>query len=144
MLDGLLGHGRVLLLRYLPGGLHHADEVLVRGCAHGQVGVVVVPLLSGNLSIVVSACAIKVVEEIVEDLLASLAALKELGVHADIVDLADIRDVNDTRAVAIHHRESLVNHGLAARSKLVSNFKFKLEQIKLLNGEKVRAFLEKS
>lgn len=32
--DGLLGDLRVLFLRDLPGGFHHADEVLVRRSAH--------------------------------------------------------------------------------------------------------------
>lgn len=32
--DGLLGHCSVLLLWYLPGGLHHANKVFIRWCAH--------------------------------------------------------------------------------------------------------------
>ena len=32
--DGLFGDFRVLLLRHLPGRLHHADEIFVTGKAH--------------------------------------------------------------------------------------------------------------
>jgi len=79
--DGLLGDLRVLLLGYLPGGFHHADEVLVRRSAHGQVSVVVTELLHGDDSVVVSLGSVKVVEEVGEDLVTGLASLKELRVH---------------------------------------------------------------
>jgi len=121
--DGLLGDTRVLLFGDLPGGLHHADEVLVRWGAHGQVGVVVLPLLLGDLTVVVTAGAIEVVKEVHEDLLTGLAALKELGVHANVIDGANVSDVDDTRAVSVHHGEGLVDHGQSARGKLVSIFK---------------------
>jgi len=84
--DGLLGDLRVLFLRDLPGGFHHADEVLVRRSAHGQVSVVVTELLHGDDSVVVSLGSVKVVEEVGEDLVTGLASLKELGVHGNIVD----------------------------------------------------------
>ena len=120
---GLLGNSGVLLLRHLPGGLHHADEVLVAGGAHGKVSVVVIPLGLSDFTIIVTARAIEVVEEVSKDLLTSLAALEELRVHADIVDLSDVLDVNDTRAVTVHHGEGLVHHSLATRGQLFPKFK---------------------
>jgi len=84
--DSLLGDLRVLFLRDLPGGFHHADEVLVGRSAHGQVGVVVTELLHGDDTIIVSLGSVKVVEEVSEDVVTGLASLKELGVHGDIVD----------------------------------------------------------
>ena len=88
--DGLLGDLRVLLLRDLPGGLHHADEVLVGGGAHGQVGVVVSEFLHGNDAVVVALSSIEVVEEILENIVTGLASLKELRVHGDVVDADDV------------------------------------------------------
>ena len=62
--DGLLGDRSVLLLGHLPGGLHHAHEVLVGGSAHGEVGVVVVPLFLCDNAVVVASGAIEVVQEV--------------------------------------------------------------------------------
>ena len=140
--DRLLGHTGVLLLRHLPGRLHHADEVFVGGSAHGKIRVVVIPLRLADLAVVVTASAIEVVEEVSEDLFAGLAALEELRVHADIVDGANVLDVDHARAVTVHHSEGLVDHGLAAWGQLVSNFKFKVRQIKLLRDSVKRAFLD--
>ena len=120
MLDGLLGHGRVLLLWYLPGGLHHADEVLVRGRAHGEVSVIVVPFLSGDNTVVVAAGTIEIVEEVLKDLITSLAALEELGVHADVVDAGNVADGKLAATVSVHHLESFVDHGHTARGQLVT------------------------
>ena len=121
--DGLLSDTRVLLFRDLPGRLHHADEVLVGWGAHRQVGVVVIPLLLGDLSIVVAAGAVEVVKEVLKDLLTGLTALEELGVHADVVDAANVLNVDDTGLISVHHGEGLVDHSHAARGKLVSRFK---------------------
>ena len=134
--DGLLGDSGVLLLGNLPGGLHHGDEVLVAGGAHGQVSVVIVPLGLADSAVVVTACAIKVVEEVGEDLLTRLTALKELRVHAHIVDVTNVLDVDDTGAITVHHSESLVDHSLTTRRKLVPKFKFNFSSNQVL-----RAFL---
>ena len=120
MLDRLLGHCRVLLLRDLPGGLHHADEVLVRGRAHGEVSVIVVPFLSGDNTVVVAAGTIEIVEEVLKDLITSLAALEELGVHADVVDAGNVADSQLAATVSVHHLESFVYHSHAARGQLVT------------------------
>ena len=120
MLDGLLGHGRVLLLRYLPGGLHHADEVLIRGSAHGKVSVIVVPFLFGNNTVVVAASTIEIVEEVRKDLITSLAALEELRVHADVVDAGNVADGDLTATVIVQHLESFVDHGHTAWRQLVT------------------------
>ena len=119
MLNRLLGDCRVLLLRDLPGRLHHAYEVLIRGRAHGEVSVIVVPLLPGDYTVVVATGAIKVVEEVLKDLVTSLAALEELGVHADVVDAGDVADSQLAATVSVHHLESFVDHGHAARGQLV-------------------------
>ena len=126
--DGLLSDLRVLLLGDLPGRLHHAHEVLVRGRAHGKIRVVVVPFLSSDNAIVVTARAIEVVEEVLEDLVTGLAALEELWVHADIVDAGNVADGELAGAISVHHLESLVDHGHATWSQLVSilNSIFKL------------------
>lgn len=127
--DGLLGDSGVLLLGNLPGGLHHGDEVLVAGGAHGQVSVVIVPLGLADSAVVVTACAIKVVEEVGEDLLTRLTALKELRVHAHIVDVTNVLDVDDTGAITVHHSESLVDHSLTTRRKLVPESAHELLEI---------------
>ena len=117
--DGLLGDAGVLFLGHLPGGLHHAHEVLVRWRAHRQVSVVVVPLLAGDDAVVVPARSVEVIEEVLEDLVARLASLEELGVHRHVVDAGDVADGQLARAIAVHHLEGLVDHGHAARRQLV-------------------------
>ena len=126
--DGLLGDLRVLLLGDLPGRLHHAHEVLIRGRAHRKIRVVVVPFLSSDNAIVVTARAIEVVKEVLEDLVTGLAALEELWVHADIVDAGNVADGELAGAISVHHLERLVDHGHATWSQLVSvlNSIFKL------------------
>jgi len=79
--DGLLGDLRVFLLGYLPGGFHHADEVLVRRSAHGEVSVVIAKFCVSYNTVLVSFSAFEVGEEVGEDLVTGLASLKELGVH---------------------------------------------------------------
>ena len=116
----MLGDLRVLLLGDLPGRLHHAHEVLIRGRAHRKIRVVVVPFLSSDNAIVVTARAIEVVEEVLEDLVTGLAALEELWVHADIVDAGNVADGELARAISVHHLEGLVDHGHATWSQLVS------------------------
>jgi hypothetical protein len=118
--DCLLGDLAVLLLRNLPGGFHHTHEILVRGRAHGQIRVVVIPLLSCDDSVVVAASTIEVVEEVLEDFVTGLAALEEFRVHAHIVDAGDVLNRKLSGAISVHHTEGLVDHCHTARSKLVS------------------------
>ena len=118
--DCLLSDSGVLLLRDLPSRLHHANEVLVAGCAHGQVGVVVNPLLLGHNAVVVALGTIEVVKEVLKDLLTGLAAFEELGVHADVVDATNVVDVELATTVLVHHGERLVDHSLATWGQLVS------------------------
>ena len=117
--DSLLGDAGVLFLGHLPGGLHHAHEVLVRRRAHRQVRVVVVPLLASDNAVVVPARPVEVIEEVLEDLVARLAPLQELGVHRHVVNAGDVADGQLARAITIHHLEGLVHHGHAARRQLV-------------------------
>jgi len=118
--DGLLGDLRVLFLGNLPGGFHHADEVLVGRSAHGQVGVVVTELLHGDDAIVVSLGSVKVVEEVSEDFVTGLASLKELGVHGYIVDANDIGNSDLTSSGFVEHGEGLLDHSFSSLSKLIS------------------------
>jgi len=118
--DGLLGDLGVFFFGDLPGRFHHADEVLVGGGAHGEVGVVVSELLHGDDAVVVSLGSVEVVEEVSEDVVTGLASLKELGVHGDIVDSNNVADRDLAGLVLVEHGESLFNHGLSSRSELIS------------------------
>ena len=117
--DGLLSDLGVFLLGNLPSWLHHAHEILIRGRAHRKIRVVVVPLLSCDDAIVVSSRAIKVVKEVLENLIAGLAALEELWVHANIIDAGNVADGKLARAVSVHHLEGLVHHGHATGCQLI-------------------------
>ena len=79
-------------------------------------------------AIVVSFGSVEVVEEVLEDLVTGLAALEELWVHANIVDAGNVADGELAGAISVHHLESLVDHGHATWSQLVSvlNSIFKL------------------
>lgn len=52
--DGLLSNLRVLFFRDLPGRFHHANEIFIRGSAHGKVGVVVDEFLGSDNAISVA------------------------------------------------------------------------------------------
>lgn len=118
--DGLLGDLRVLFFGYLPGRFHHADEVLVRRSAHGQVSVVVAELLHGDTCVVVSFSSFEVVKEVSEDFVSGLASFKEFGVHGDIVDSGDIVDFNLAGSILIEHGKGLHDHSLSSLSELIS------------------------
>jgi len=119
---GLLGDLGVLLLGHLPDGLHHADEVLIGGGAHGEVGVVGNELLVSDDAVVVTSSSVEVVQEVGENLVSGLAALEELRVHGHVVDAADVVDFELTGAVLVEHSESLLNHSFAAGGQIVSKF----------------------
>ena len=108
--DSLLGDLRVLFLWYLPGGLHHADEVLVGWGAHTEVSIIVDEFCFGYNSVFVSFGALKVAEEVGEDLVASLASLEELWVHGNIVDSSDIGESDSSLVVLVEHSKGLINH----------------------------------
>ena len=81
MFDSSLSLLRILMLGYLPGRLHHADEVLVTRGAHRQVRVIIIEFFPGNDAIIIAACTIKAVQEFSQNLIFCLASLKELRVH---------------------------------------------------------------
>jgi hypothetical protein len=81
MLDSSLRLLRILVLGYLPGRLHHTNEVFVTRGAHGQVRVIIVEFFPGDDTIIVAACTIKAVEEFSQNLILCLASLEELRVH---------------------------------------------------------------
>mmetsp|Transcript_20665 Transcript_20665/g.27882 ORF Transcript_20665/g.27882 Transcript_20665/m.27882 type:complete len:217 (-) Transcript_20665:25-675(-) len=120
MLDLLGGDSGSLIFADLPDGLHHADEVLVAGQAHRQIGVVVVPLLSTDRAVVVAAHAVEPVQEFLQDLIAGLLSVDEVLVLRNVVDCVDISDGDSVGAVTIDEGEGLVNHGLSALGERVS------------------------
>lgn len=71
-----------------PGGLHqlHVVIIVVDGGANG--GVVLEPLLLGDLTIVVSVS--EVLEELKEDLVLGHFAVLDLGVELAVVDVAKV------------------------------------------------------
>jgi len=73
-----------------PNGLHHLHEVLLKGDAHGQVGVVVEPLFPSHAAILVALNALKRVKEVFKNLFASLLTLLEVFVLSHVVDSADV------------------------------------------------------
>lgn len=120
VLDGLFGDLRVLVLGHLPGGFHHADEVLVGRRAHGQVGIVVVELFPGDDAVVVAAGSVEVVQELGEDLVLGLSTFEELCIHGYVVDAGDVADRQLAGAVFVQHLEGLSNHGNTSLGQLVS------------------------
>ena len=79
--DSLLGHCSVLLLWYLPGGLHHANEVLIGWSAHTEVSIIIDKLFLSHNSVFISFGALEVAEEVGQNLVTGLASLEELWVH---------------------------------------------------------------
>ena len=112
----LLGDLGVLLLRNLPGGLHHADEIFIGRRAHAEVGVVVCELLYGHVSVLVAFGALEVAEEVCEDLVTCLTSLQELWVHGHIIDASNVLDSDCTLAVLVQHFECLFDHRHASWS----------------------------
>jgi len=99
VLHGLLHKRSFLVFGDLPGLLHHADEVLVAGGAHGELCVVLLPLVPGDDAVVVAPAAVELVEEVGEDLFLGLAALHELRVARHVVDPSDFLDLDRSRIV---------------------------------------------
>lgn len=92
VLDLLLVHRGGLVLADLPHGLHHLDEVLVRRKRHGQVRVVVGPLLHRHDTVVVSLHAIETVQEFAQNFLSCLCAIDEVLVLRHVVDCVNVFD----------------------------------------------------
>ena len=63
MLHGGLGSGGIFILWHLPDGLHHSHEVLLAWRVHGEISVVVVPLLPSDNTIIITSSSIEVIEE---------------------------------------------------------------------------------
>jgi hypothetical protein len=106
----VLRNGGRLVLADVPDGLHHAHEVEVFGDAHGEVSVVVDPLLLGDLAVRVALGTIKAVKEILKYLLASLGPIANILVAADVEDGIDVTDADDARAVLVHDSKRSANH----------------------------------
>jgi hypothetical protein len=110
VLNSLFDKRSFLVFGDLPGLLHHADEVLVAGGAHGELCVVLLPLVPGDDAVVVAPAAVELVEEVGEDLLFALAALDELGVAGHVVDPSDLSNMNSSRIVFIESLECFFDH----------------------------------
>ena len=95
----------------LPGGLHELNEVVVVVNGGADSGVVLVPLISLDLSIVVSVT--EVLEEFQEHLVFGLLAVLHLGVHAAVVDALEVGGGDFAITVLVELKEGLVNHSLS-------------------------------
>ena len=95
----------------LPGSLHELDEVVVVVNRGADSGVVLVPLISLNLTITVSVA--EVLKELQEHLILGLLARLHLGVHAAVVDASEVSGSDFTRAVGVELKEGLVDHSLS-------------------------------
>ncbi len=120
VLDRLFSHLGVLVLGHLPGRFHHAHEVLIRGRAHGQVGIVVIELLPGYDAIVVAAGSVEVIEELGENLILRLSPFEELCIHGYIIDTGNVAHSQLARAVFVKHLEGLPYHGNTSLGQFVS------------------------
>ena len=95
----------------LPGSLHELDEVIVVVNRGADSGVVLVPLISLNLTITVSVA--EVLKELQEHFILGLLAGLHLGVHAAVVDASEVGGSDFTRAIGVELQESLVDHSLS-------------------------------
>ena len=93
----------------VPGVVHHELEVSVIIDGHGDVIVVLNPLLHGNVTISsigvtlhVSEVVLEGVEELSENLILGLLALLDIRVLLGIVSLSDVINVELTRLVNVH------------------------------------------
>ena len=94
----------------LPGSLHELDEVVVVVNRGADSGVVLVPLISLNLTITVSVA--EVLKELQEHFILGLLAGLHLGVHAAVVHASEVSGSDFTRAIGIELKERLVDHSL--------------------------------
>ena len=101
----------VVSLVEFPGSLHELDEVIVVVDGGRDSGVVLVPLISLDLSIVVSVT--EVLEEFQEHLVFGLLAVLHLGVHAAVVDALEVGGGDFAITVLVELKEGLVNHSLS-------------------------------
>jgi hypothetical protein len=97
----------------VPGLVHHELEVVVTVNAHGDVVVVFKPLVERDFTVLnifsfVSMVLLKGVQEFVQNLIFSLFACLNIGVHLSVVSLTDIVNVEDARLIGIHDLEGLL------------------------------------
>lgn len=92
MLYGLSGGLGVVVLRYLPGGFHHFDEVLIRWGAHGEVAIVVIKLFPCDDPVFVASGSFEGVQEVGQNLVTCLSTFEEKWIHANIVNTGNILD----------------------------------------------------
>lgn len=104
----------LLVLADAPSLLHHDYEVVVGGSGHGQVGVVVDEFGIFDLSVSVSAKAVELVQEDLEDLVFGGGSALEIGVAAHIITVGNVADGQLLGAVLVHDGEGTVDHGLFA------------------------------
>ena len=119
-LNACLSNGVIVSLGKLPGSLEHADEILIIGDAHREICVVIEELLESDLAVTVALRALKVLQELVEDLIFSLFHLDKLWVHRNVVDLNDIHEVDEAAAIPIKVVEDFLHHLCAAWCHLIA------------------------
>ena len=98
----------------VPGVVHHELEVVVSVDGHGDVVVVLEPLVDGDtvvtdVFLVVGVMGLEGVDELVENLVLGLLSGLDIGVHLSVVSLSDVVDINDFRAVLVHDLEGLAS-----------------------------------
>ena len=118
--NACFSHWVVFNFGCLPCTLEHADKVLIIRYAHGDVAVIVEKLLESYSSITGCLGCLKVLQELIKDLILSLLALNEIGVGRDIVYLDNIFEVNHTRSITVKLGKDSLNHLCASRSHLIA------------------------
>mmetsp|Transcript_88878 Transcript_88878/g.122730 ORF Transcript_88878/g.122730 Transcript_88878/m.122730 type:complete len:219 (-) Transcript_88878:42-698(-) len=110
LINLILSDGCLLVLGELPDTLHHSNEVEVVSDAHGQVSVVVKPLIPGDFAIIVTLCSFKSSQKVFEDLLLALLSIDKVLVMANIINIANVLDTKNARVVSVHVLKGLFDH----------------------------------
>ena len=95
----------------LPGCFHELNEVVVVVNGGADSGVVLVPLVSLDSTVLVSVT--EVLEELQEDLVFGELTRLHLGVHAAVVDTSEVSGGDLAGAIGIELEEGLVDHSLS-------------------------------
>ena len=119
----LLGNTRVVKV---PGRVHHDFEVLIVVNAHGDIVVVLNPLVQRDLAVAWLAkhgagVDLEGVEELHEDVVLSLLSGPNIRVELGIVGLPDVINVKHSTAVFVHDLESLLGEANTEIVHLTTN-----------------------
>lgn len=110
LIDLIFVGGSVLILRDLPHGLHHLDEVLIISDSHAYIGVVVNPFFPRDNSVIISFSTIEFVQELLDNLFFGFATFEKISMIVYAVDMYDIWYSNLTWLIFIHDAKAFLYH----------------------------------